>query len=159
MSYINTQFSYDEDTEEVGGVLFGDGTLRSVKSDLISTVKETVTGLSSSYNRLALIGITLDDSVNMTIDDDDLTEALETNFSSVKNLFTAYGSASSALFQYVGHTDETEGGSYAVNITTAATQTTVTGGTSLAGNMSGVTLTITDFATAGRRRRGCGRMT
>ncbi len=148
MSYINTQFSYDEDTEEVGGVLFGDGTLRSVKSDLISTVTESVTGLSSSYNRLALIGITLDDSVNMTIDDDDLTEALETNFSSVKNLFTAYGSASSALFQYVGHTDETEGGSYAVNITTAATQTTVTGGTSLAGTIgAGVTLTITDFAT------------
>jgi flagellar hook-associated protein 2 len=148
MGYINTQFSYDEDEEEVGGVLFGDGTLRSVKSELINTVTETVTGLSSDYNRLALIGITLDDSVNMTIDDDDLTEALETNFNYVKKLFTAYGSASSSLFQYVGHTDETEGGSYAVDITTAATQTTVTGGTSLSGTIgAGVTLTITDFAT------------
>ncbi len=148
MAYINEQFSYDEDEEETGGILFGDGTLRSVKSELISIVTDTVTGLSSSYNRLALIGITLDDSVNMTIDDEELTDALETNFNYVKKLFTAYGSSPSALFQYVGHTDETEGGNYAVNITTAATQSTVTGGTSLPGTVgAGVTLTITDFAT------------
>ncbi len=148
MGYINTQFSYDEDEEEKGGALFGDGTLRSVKAELISTVTQIITGLSSDYNRLPLIGISLDDSVNMTIDDDDLTEALETNFDYVKKLFTAYGSAPSALFQYVGHTDDTEGGSYAVNITTAGTQTTVTGGTALAGTIGGgVTLTITDFAT------------
>ena len=33
MDYINTQFSYDEDTEQTGGILFGDGTLSSVKSE------------------------------------------------------------------------------------------------------------------------------
>jgi len=37
-SYIHQQQSYDNDKEESGGILFGDGTLSSVKSDLTSTL-------------------------------------------------------------------------------------------------------------------------
>ena len=148
MEYINTQFSYDDDEEETGGILFGDGTLSSVKSDLINIATQTITGLSGDYNRLPLIGISLDDEVNLTIDDDDLTDALETNFDQVKKMFIASGSGTSSLFQYVGHTDDTDGGGYAVNITQEATQTTVTGSTTLAGTLTAdETITIKDYAT------------
>lgn len=150
MSYINTQFSYDEKTKTTGGVLFGDGTLSSVKADLISMVTKTITGLSSDYNRLPLIGISLDDDVNLTIDDTKLTSALTTNFVDVKKLFIAFGSSPNSQLQYVGHTDSTEGGTYAINITQAATRTTVTGSAALAGTLGAdETVTVQDF-TSGR---------
>jgi len=147
MSYISTQFSYDEDAETTGGVLFGDGTLSSVKSDLISIVTRSVTGLSSNCNRLSLIGIAFNDQAQLMIDSTVLTDALETNFDEVKKLFVATGSASNSLFQYVSHTSATEGGAYAVSITQAATRTTVTGSAALAGTLSAPeTFSITDYS-------------
>ena len=147
MSYISTQFSYDEDAATTGGVLFGDGTLSSVKSDLISIVTRSVTGLSSDCNRLSLIGIAFNDQAQLMIDSTVLTDALKTNFDEVKKLFVATGSASNSLLQYVSHTSATEGGAYAVNITQAATRTTVTGSTALAGILSAPeTISITDYS-------------
>jgi len=156
MDYINTQFTYDDENEEVGGILFGDGTLSSVKSELISTVTKQITGLPSGYDYLSLIGITLDltdtvegkyDNMNLAIDDDKLTDALETNFNDVRNLFIAYGSGSSPNLTYVTHTSDTQGGSYTVDITTAATQGTTTGSAPADTLSSAETLTIEDFAT------------
>ena len=158
MEYINTHFSYDEETETTGGILFGDGTLSSVKTELINTVTKTITGLSSDYNSLTLIGITLDltdteegeyKNLNMVIDDDDLTDALESNFDDVRRLFIAYGSSPDANLTYISHTDDTVGGSYDVDITQPATQTTFTGSQAIPGGTLGeaVTVTITDYDT------------
>jgi len=163
MEYINTQSTYDEDTEEVGGILFGDGTLSTIKSELISSVTKTVTGASSDYNKLALIGITLDvvetdqgeyNRLNLVIDDDgadgnDLMDYLETNFNDVKKLFIASGSSPYSNLTYVGHTDDTEGGAYTVAISQAATRGTTTGSKVLAGQIAGADeeVTLTDFAT------------
>lgn len=148
MSYIKTQFSYDEKTNTTGGILFGDGTLSTVKSDLISTVTNTVNGLSSDYNRLSLIGISLDSNTNLTIDDTKLTAALTTNFDDVKKLFVAIGSSPNSQLQYVGHTDSTEGGTYSVNITQAATRTTLTGGAAMPVSLlADETVTVQDYAT------------
>lgn len=162
MDYINTQFTYDDENEKVGGILFGDGTLSSVKSELVNTVTRQITGLPSGYDYLSLIGITLDltdavegkyDNMNMVIDDDELTDALETNFNEVRNLFIAYGSGSSPNLSYISHTSDTQGGSYAVNITQAATQTTVTGGIALGGTVgAGIMVTINDL-TSGRQAK------
>ncbi|HPL62874.1 MAG TPA: flagellar filament capping protein FliD [Syntrophales bacterium] len=146
MTYINKQFSYDEKTSKTGGILFGDGTLYTVKSELIDAVTSTVTGVSEGYNRLPLIGISLNDDVNLTVDDEDLTDALETNFNDVKKLFIALGSSANSQFQYVGHTENTEGGTYSTVISTAATRSTVTGANSLAGTLGAdETLTIEDL--------------
>jgi flagellar hook-associated protein 2 len=157
MGYINTQFSYDEESGEVGGILFGDGTLSSVKSELINSVTETITGLSSDYNRLSLIGVTLDltnteegkyDELTLSIDDDELTDALETSFNDVKNLFIANGSSPNPNVDYISHTDDTVGGTYDIEITQPATQTTVTGCTALTETLGeAVTVTVTDYAT------------
>ncbi|MDD5451019.1 MAG: flagellar filament capping protein FliD [Desulfovibrionales bacterium] len=148
MEYINTQFDYDEENEKVGGILFGDGTLSSIKSELINTITQTVTGVSSDYNRLPLIGVSLDDDALMTIDDEDLTAALQANFDHVKKLFIAHGSSPNSNLEYVGHTNNTVGGAYDVNITQAGTRTTVTGSKALAATLGeAVTVTITDYAT------------
>ncbi len=147
MTYIGTQFSYDEDAETTGGILFGDGTLSSVKSDLIGIVTGSVTGLSGDFSRLSLVGIAFDDQAKLAIDTTVLTNALKTNFDEVKKLFVATGSAPNSLFQYVSHTSATEGGAYAVSVTQAATRTTVTGSAALAGVLSAPeTISIADYA-------------
>jgi len=148
MKYINTQFSYDEESGKAGGVLFGDGTLYSVKSGLVAAMTETVTGLSAGYNRLSLIGVSLDKNVNLTIDNEVLGNALQSNFDDVKKLFIAYGSASNSQLQYISHTKNTTGGIYDISVTQPATRTTVTGAVSLGGTLGGdETVTIRDFST------------
>ena len=157
MDYISTQFTYDEANKKTGGILFGDGTLSSVKSELINTVTKTITGLSGNFNRLSLIGITLDlakdeegknNKINLTIDDEKLTNALETNYGDVRNLFSAYGAGSTPNLSYISHTSATQGGTYNVEITQPATKTTVTGSKSLAGTLSEpVAVNIEEFST------------
>ena len=162
MDYINIQFTYDEDTEQVGGILFGDGTLSTIKSELINTVTRTITGASGDYNKLAHIGITLDvvdtdegeyNKLNLVIDDDgaddnDLMDYLETNFDNVRKLFIASGSSPYSNLTYISHTDDTEGGAYNVTISTAATRGTTTGSKDdLVTIAAPETVTLTDFAT------------
>jgi len=162
MDYINVQFTYDEDAEQVGGILFGDGTLSTIKSELISTVTRTVTGASSDYSKLAMIGIALDvvntdegeyNKLNLVIDDDgaddnDLMDYLETNFDDVRKLFIASGSSPYSNLTYISHTDDTEGGAYDITVSQAATRGTTTGSETFAGTIADTeTITLTDFAT------------
>ena len=95
MSYINTQFSYDTEKKKTGGVLFGDGTLSSVKSDISALLTQTIWGVNSNFSIMGMIGINLDNNQLLTIDDALLTGYLQTNFNDVKALFTAQGTTSS----------------------------------------------------------------
>ncbi len=139
---INEQFAYDEETE-TGGLLQGDSTLRSIKTDLVDIVVSTITGLSSTLNALSLIGITSDDDGNLSIDDDDFKEAFNDNFNGLKRIFIAEGSTTDGDVQYINHSNETVAGEYAVNITTAATQAQATGINDLSGGISSNLSTIT----------------
>lgn len=142
MTYINSQFSYDEDAEETGGVLFGDGTLRSVKSDLTSLLTETIWGVNTDFSTLGLAGITMDNDLQLSIGDE-LTGYLQTNFNDIKALFTGQGSTSSGNLTYIDHSRETQAGEYTVHIDTAATQGSQTGTTDLSSGGATDTLTIT----------------
>jgi flagellar hook-associated protein 2 len=141
-AYIHEQQSYDEDEEETGGILFGDGTLSSVKSDLSSTIVQTVWGVSSEYAILGLVGINLDNDGQLGIDTDKLQGYLKTNFNDVKNLFSANGSANAGTLEYTSHSSDTNSGEYAVFITAAATRSTSTSDNGTVGENE--TLTITD---------------
>lgn len=148
ISYIFQQQSYDEDEEKMGGVLFGDGTLSSVKSDLTTTLLESVWGVSSDYSTLGLVGINFDSLVSgedyepqLSIDTDTLRGYLETNFSDVKSLFSVNGTPSVSSIEYISCFRDTEAGEYTVNITQAATQSTSTNSD---GTVDDETLTITE---------------
>lgn len=143
MGYINTQFSYDVDAEETGGILFGDGTLSSVKSDLTSLITQNVWGVDDDFSLLSLAGITMDNDLLLSIDDAALMEYLQTNFTEIKALFVGQGSTSSSTLAYVGHTTDSEPGAYDVHINRAATRGTETGTVSLTGGGAADTLTIT----------------
>lgn len=144
-SYINQQQEYDEDEEETGGILFGDGTLSSIKTDLSSTLIESVWGVSSEYAIPGLVGINLDDEGQLSIDSDTLRGYLQSNFNDVRNLFAANGTTSAGSLEYLTSTRDTEAGEYTVNITQAATQSTTTSDTAVSGTLgSDETLTITE---------------
>ncbi|NVL89821.1 MAG: flagellar filament capping protein FliD [Desulfobacterales bacterium] len=145
MSDINEQFAYDEETG-TAGLLQGDGTLSSIKSNLVNIVVSTITGLPSTMNALSLIGITSDNDGMLSIDDDDFKDAFEDNFNDLRRIFIAEGSTTDGDIQYISHTRKTVAGDYAVKITQAAEQAQTTGTEILTSGIGATdieTLTIT----------------
>jgi len=143
ISYINTQFSYDEEEESAGGVLFGDGTLSSVKSEILSLLMDSVWGVDDDFSTLGLVGINVDNDLILSIDDDKLTGYLNTNFSDVMALFVGQGTTSASNLSYIGHGRDSQAGEYTVHINRAATRGSETGSVDLSGGGAGETLTIT----------------
>lgn len=144
-SYIGEQQSYDEETGQTGGILFGDGTLSSVKFDITSVLTESVWGVSTEFSTLGLVGINLDNEGQLSINSDTLRGYLETNFNDVMNLFIGNGTSNVGTIDYVGHSRDSKAGTYAVNITQAATRNSSTGDTAVNATLgSDETLTITD---------------
>jgi len=141
-SYIQDQQSYDEDEKKTGGILFGDGTLSSVKSDLTSTIIQSVWGVSSEYSIVGLVGINLDNQGQLSIDNDKLEGYLKTNFNDIKNLFSTNGTTNAGTLEYVDSTRDSAAGEYTVHITSAATQSTSISNNGTVGEDE--TLTITD---------------
>ncbi len=146
-SYINTQFKYDTTTNTKGGVLFGDGTLATVKSDLLSQLTQTISGVNSDYSSLGLVGITMDKDGLLTVGDT-FTKLLKTNFNDIQSLFTVSGSSASSDLSYATSTSKSKAGSYAVHIDQAATQGTTTGTVDLSAGGLSNTLTLTQGSNA-----------
>jgi len=119
-AYISQQQTYDEENETTGGVLFSDGTLSSVKSELTSILIQTVSGVSSEFSILGLVGINLDNEGQLKIDTDTLQGYLETNFNDINSLFASNGSTSGGELAYVDHSQDSRPGTYTVHITNAA---------------------------------------
>ncbi|MBN1850777.1 MAG: flagellar filament capping protein FliD [Deltaproteobacteria bacterium] len=134
---INEQFAYDEETE-TAGLLQGDGTLSSIKFDITNIAISAISDISTSMNAFSLIGInTLIDYSDhsndgkLTIDDDDFMDALRNNFNDFARVFIAEGSTTDGDVEYISHTNDTVAGEYDIEITTAASQATVTGSSTL----------------------------
>ncbi len=143
MSYINTQFSYDEKNSSTGGVLFGDGTLSSIKSEISSRIIEPIWGVNKNFSILGLAGINLDSNILLSIDDTKLDGYLKTNFNDVLALFTGQGTTSNSTLAYIGYAKDTKAGDYAVHVSRAATQAVAAGNADLAGGGAADTLTVT----------------
>lgn len=142
-SYIRAQSSYDETKKQAGGLLFGDATLASVKSDLTSLLVQRVWGVSSDYATLGLVGVSVDKEGQLSVDNVKLRGYLTTNFNDVQKLFAASGTASVGTLGYIAHGAKAKPGDYTVHITTAATRSVSapSDSTSLSG---AETLTITE---------------
>ena len=144
-SYIKTQQTYDSDTKQADGVLFGDGTLSSIKTDLTSTLIGSVWGAASDLPSLGLIGINLDNDGLLAIDDTVLTNNLQTRFNDVQALFSVKASVSAGSIEYTSSGRLTQAGNYDVNITQAATQSSAISTTAVAGTLgSAETITVTE---------------
>jgi flagellar hook-associated protein 2 len=85
----------------------------------------------------------------MSIDDSELTEAIQNNLDDVIDLFVAQRITSTTGIDYVSHTNKTEPGSYNVSISQAAEQGYIVGSTGVleTGLGQDETLTITELTT------------
>jgi flagellar hook-associated protein 2 len=128
-----------------GGPLANNGSLRSSAHAITQALLTDITG--SSLTRPTLAGISLDKTGTLNVDVTALTAALKANPNGVNSLFALTGSATGTGLEYVAASDDTQGGTYSVNILAAATTPSVTGtGATFPFDDGGVarTLTLTD---------------
>ena len=113
---INTQLKYNEETKEPGGPLFGDSTLRTIKSNLNQIILNKISGLSENFSTLGLIGIKIGKDGKLSIDKDVLKKYLESNFDDVRRLFAVEWSSTNSNLTYIYHNQDTKPGSYNIVI-------------------------------------------
>jgi flagellar hook-associated protein 2 len=116
MDAINAQLTYDWENEEPGGPLYGDTSLRTMKSNLTGIVLNKVDGVADDFSTLGLVGISIGTDSKLTIDDTTLQGCLEANFDDVKKLFTADWSSTNSHLRYIFHDMDTQAGTYNIHI-------------------------------------------
>jgi len=146
--FVSAQNKFTPPTDSAAGVagtsapLFGDTTLSQIQDQL----SRSLTAVSGNTT-LESIGVTLGQDGKLTVDSNALTSALQTDPTSVSNLFSASGTTDSSAIQFVAaspKTAATSGAGYAVHITQPATQSTGAAGTAdTAGAVSSAPETLT----------------
>jgi flagellar hook-associated protein 2 len=127
-STIDNLSGYDAETKQAG-ILIGDYTVRSVESRMRQAIGSTITGTSGTYTGLATVGITTQKDGALKLDSAKLEAAIAADPTAVQRLFSQVGTASNDAVRVAGFTNSTAVGSYAVNVTQAATRGQYAGAT------------------------------
>ena len=136
-SYIKQATIVNLETGQ-GSILTGERLLSRVQSAITSVLSGSVSGVDQDVNRLSAVGVTFLDDGTLAFDESKLRDVLtpsETNtvsISDVKSLFALSGASTNNGLQFVLGSDRTKAGEVKVDITQAAEQAVVTGGTALA---------------------------
>lgn len=130
MDFIDDQNSYDAESKE-GGILLGDLTLMTIQARLQGMISTSVSGLESSINSLASIGIRTGATGRLSIvDSSRLADALENDFESVVKLFIDSGNSTNNGISFLSASSDIKPGTtFEVDITQAATQGYLEGST------------------------------
>lgn len=136
------------DTAADGPLAF-DSSMRSAFGSLKNTLISSLTGLpaGSTYDHAALVGISVDKTGVLNVDTNALTNALTQNPAAVKALFQTNGAVTGAGFSYLTSATASVPGNYDIQITRAATQTSIASTATnftYAGGAHADTLTIGD---------------
>ena len=107
--------------------LYADTSLYTVKSTLRSIILSGVTGLDSGLDHLSLIGINIDKTGQLSINNAKLDGYLQSNFEDVVNLFSAQGTSMNSSLTYITSGINMAEGDYEVEITQTATKASAVG--------------------------------
>ena len=135
---ISEQFNFDP-TAKITQPLMGSWDLQHVQMTLASVTGGVVSGVARQFSTLSSVGITLDTSGHLQIDDAVLTKALANNLSAVSRLFASNMHSDSSHISMLSCSATTQPSSSAgweVNITRAARQAQVTAASAFAHNLS-----------------------
>ncbi|WLQ15024.1 flagellar filament capping protein FliD [Hahella aquimaris] len=132
---INEVTAFDSDTGEKG-TLLGSSTVRTISTQLRSTLSSIVPGLESANVRsLSELGITTNsESGQLEFNSLTFQNKLQSYPNDVAALFADQGRTTDAQVKYVSAGINTKIGSYAVDITQVATQGAFTGNVALGGS-------------------------
>lgn len=121
-----------KDNTKTGGPLVGDPIVRALQSQLRKQLSTAVTGLDGGkLTTLSQVGITFQKDGSLSLDSGKLNTAIAASFDDIAGLFAAVGKASDPLVAFKASTSATTPGDYALNITTVATQGSLSGTTAL----------------------------
>lgn len=124
--------------------LYADTSLYTVKSTLRSIILSGVTGLDSGLDHLSLIGVNIDKTGQLSINNAKLDGYLQSNFEDVVNLFSAQGTSMNSSLTYITSGINMAEGDYEVEITQTATRASAVG-SGFSGVLSeDATLTLTN---------------
>ncbi|MFL9917760.1 flagellar filament capping protein FliD [Paraburkholderia fungorum] len=128
-STINSLTAYNPGG--TNGPLIGDATTTQIQNQLQQVVASALSGTGGGYSSLSDVGISLNTDGSLSVDDSTLSQALQSNPTQFAALFSTAGSATNSNVAYLIGGSTTQAGSYAVNITQAATQGTFTGSSAI----------------------------
>jgi flagellar hook-associated protein 2 len=108
-------------------VLQGDVTLITLQSRIRTALSSALTGVSGSYNNLSQIGVAFQKDGTLTVDSAKFEAALQAAPNDIAALFASVGHATDGAVSYLGATNATKPGEYALSVTRLATQGTQVG--------------------------------
>jgi flagellar hook-associated protein 2 len=136
----NELVKFRDEQSKSGAPLYLNSSLRAGMGTLTNAILASVTGATAPYTTAGIAGLSLQKDGSLKLDADVFKAALGGNLAAVTRLFTTAGYATSSDVTYFTSTSKSKAGSYAVDITAAATTATVTG--------AGFSGTYVDDATA-----------
>lgn len=128
------------------GILLGDPTANSLMDSLLGAISSQ--GNPNGKGSAGLVGITMKPDGTLSFDKSAFESAYTADPTAVAATFTQGGSSTNAGVSVYQGSDATQAGTYAVNVTQAATQATLTGATVTGGAITGPE-TITVSASGG----------
>jgi flagellar hook-associated protein 2 len=123
----NDLLKFRADQAKEGAPLRGNPTLRSSLASFTGQLLSTVSGVSGIYNRPGAVGLSLQSDGSLKLDEAVFKSALSSNYTDVVSLFTTTGTSANAQVSYFSSSIKTLPGTYAINVTAAATTPTHSG--------------------------------
>lgn len=151
MSTMNQLTAYNGPSGQ-SGPLIGNAGIQTLRTQLLNLISGQGVGTvpGSQYASLGSVGVNLNQDGTLTLDTGTLTNALNSNYAEVSGLFGQVGTTTNANTSYVGATSDTQPGTYAINVSSAATKGQVTASNAIAsgGLASAEALTFTSGSTS-----------
>jgi flagellar hook-associated protein 2 len=129
--------------------LYGDPALRSARGTLPQTLLQSIAGASADLATAGAAGLSLGRDGKLSLDTAKFDPAFTDRLADLRRLFMRTGTATDAQVTFIAAGNDTVEGSYAVNITTPASQATCTGvgfGGTYSDDGTPDTMTVTDTA-------------
>lgn len=146
----NALVKFMNDQHVSGQPLANSAPLRAAMASITNTLLSPVVGATGDYTRPAVVGLSLQKDGTLALDAATFDAAIAKSYADVARLFQTGGSATSSEVTYGFSTDKSKPGTYAVNITAAATTPSIAG-TAFSGtyvdDATADTMTITDSTT------------
>ena len=119
VTFINQESQYDPTTKQAG-LLLSSGMARTLEDQVYSAVLDAVPGTTLGSAGAAGISVAKDGTI--AFDKSAFLTAFAADPGGVASLFRAGGTATNSQVSFLSASDNTQAGTYAVNITQAATQ-------------------------------------
>lgn len=128
-SFVDDLSKFDP-SSNVGGLLMGDSTIRTMMSQVRALISEPIVGLTGKYRSLTELGVNTDRNNDylLTFDKTAFSKALNEDRSALIGLLAKTGTTTDSQITYVNDSINTKPGTYDVNITQLAIQAKYTAG-------------------------------